>query len=99
MALVPTNWSDGFTYTSTAGGTAGPFTLLGGRYLFFGTAAGTSSTLNILCPDGSTFSPVSIQTTSAYSSAVDLPAGSYEIVVVSAGAQQGGLVRVPYRAA
>ena len=99
MALATTNWGDGFTYTGATSSTAGPFSVLGGRYLFFGTAAGTSATLNILCPDGTTYTAVQIETTSAYASAVDLPPGTYEIVVVSVSAQQGGLVRVPYRAA
>jgi hypothetical protein len=99
MALASTNWNDGFTYTGATGSTIGPFYILGGKYLFYGTAAGTSAVLNILCPDGSTFTPVSSQTTTAYAAMVDLPPGSYEIVVVSAGAQQGGLVRIPYRAA
>ena len=99
MALATNNWNDGFTYTGATGSTVGPFTILGGKYLFFGSAAGTSAILNILGPDGSTFLPVNAQTTSGYAVAVDLPAGTYEIVVVSVSAQQGGLVRVPYRAA
>jgi len=99
MALASTNWSDGFTYTGATGSTVGPFNLLGGQYLFYGTAAGTSVSLNMLCPDGSTYTPVQAETTSAYATVVNLPPGTYEIVVSSASAQQGGLVRVPYRAA
>ena len=99
MTLASNNWDDGFTYTGATSSTVGPFPVLGGRYAFFGTAAGTSATLNVLCPDGSTYTPVQAQTTAAYWEIVDLPPGTYEIVVVSSGAQQGGLCRVPYRAA
>ena len=97
MALATTDHKDGVTYTGATSSTVGPFTLLGGKYLFYGSAAGTSSVLNILYPDGSTYGAVNSQTTSAYAVAVDLPPGTYEIVVVSAGAQQGGLVKAPYR--
>jgi hypothetical protein len=55
--------------------------------------------LNMIAPDGSTLIAVQSETTSAYAVAVDLPPGSFEIVTVSASAQQGGLVRVPYRGA
>lgn len=99
MALASTNWSDGFTYTGATGSTVGPFPLLGGKYFFFGSAAGTSAVLNVQAAPGGLFVAVSSQTTSAYATAVDLPPGTYEIVVVSASAQQGGLVRIPYRAA
>lgn len=96
MALVTTDSKDGFVYTGATGSTVGPFTLLGGKYLFYATAAGTSNVLNILAPDGTTYTPVNSQTTSAFATAVDLPPGTYEIVVVSVSAVQGGLVKVPY---
>ncbi len=97
MALATTDQKDGITYTGATSSTVGPFNLLGGNYAFFGTSAGTSSTLNILGPDGSTYIAVQAETTSAYFQQVYLPPGTYKIVVVSASAQQGGLVKVPTR--
>ena len=97
MALATNNYQDGVTYTGATSSTVGPFTILGGKYVFYGTAAGTSVVLNVLMPDGSTYSPAYSETTSAFFQMVDLPPGTYEIVVVSASAQQGGLVKVPYR--
>ena len=98
MALAATTWHDGFTYTGATSSTVGPYPILGGKYLWYGSAAGTSAALNILYPDGTTYGiATTAQTTSAFAIAVDLPAGTYEIVVVSAGAQQGGLVKIPYQ--
>jgi hypothetical protein len=97
MALVTNNYQDGVTYTGATSSTVGPFTILGGKYLLYGTAAGTSYSFNLLMPDGSTYQAVYSGTTSAYTQVADLPPGTYEIVIVSASAQQGGLVKIPYR--
>lgn len=97
MALASVDSKDGISYTGATSSTVGPFTILGGNYVFYGTAADTSAVLNVLCPDGSTYTPAYSETTSAYFQQVYLPPGTYEIVVVSASAQQGGLVKVPTR--
>lgn len=98
MALATNDSKDGITYTG-ATGTVGPFTVLGGKYAFYATAAGTSNVLNILMPDGSTYSPVQSETTSAFYVMVDLPPGTYDIVVVTSTAVQGGVVKIPYNPA
>jgi hypothetical protein len=95
MALATQNDGDGVNYTGATSSTI-KFTLLGGKYSFFGSAAGTSSVLSILLPDGSTYVAVQSETTSAFNVVLDLPPGSYEIVVVSAGAQSGGCIKIPY---
>jgi hypothetical protein len=100
MALATHDTADGIVYTGATSSTVGPFVLLGGKYLFFAGAAGTSNTLNMLLPDGSTYIAVGTSTTfstSAGSAPIDLPPGTYEIVVVSASAVAGGLVKIPYR--
>jgi hypothetical protein len=94
-------FKDGVTFTG-ATGNVGPFSVLGGKYLFFATAAGTSNALQTLMPDGSTFQSVGASTnltTSAGTAVVDLPAGTFRFTIVTVSAVQGGLVRIPYRAA
>lgn len=101
MALALNDWKDGVTFTG-ATGNVGTFTILGGKYLFFASAAGTSNHLQMLMPDGSKLQDVGSSTnltTSAGTAVVDLPPGTYQFTIVSAGAVQGGLVRIPYRAA
>jgi hypothetical protein len=101
MTVAINDWHDGLTFTGAVGN-VGPFTILGGKYLFFATAAGTSNALQTLMPDGSTFQSVGASTsltTSAGSALVDLPPGKYQFAIVTVSAVQGGLVRVPYRAA
>jgi hypothetical protein len=100
MALATNTWGDGYTYTG-ATGTVGPFVILGGKYLFFATAAGTSNTLEMLMPDGTYIAVGSTTTfsTSAATAMIDLPPGTYQNVVVTSTAVAGGLVRIPYRAA
>lgn len=101
MALTLNDYKDGVTFTG-ATGNVGPFTILGGKYLFFASAAGTSDELDMLMPDGSTYQAVSTATTlttSAGAAPVDLPPGSYRFTITTVSAVQGGLVRIPYRAA
>ena len=99
MALATTDTKDGVTYTGATSSTVGSFVLLGGKYLVYATAAGTSNVLNILMPDGTTYSPVDSETTTAFAKVVDLPPGTYDIVVVSVSAVQGGVVKIPYNPA
>ena len=40
MALGTVTWHDGFTYTGATGSTVGPYPLLGGKYLWYGSVAG-----------------------------------------------------------
>jgi hypothetical protein len=96
MSLATHDTKDGITYTGATTGTVATFTILGGKYLHLGSAAGTSVVLNIICPDGSTAVPVNSQTTSAFAAMVDLPPGEFNIVVTTSAAVTGGLVRVPY---
>ena len=99
MSLVTNDWKDGITFTGATTGTVGPFTVLGGKYVFYATAAGTSVVLNILMPDGSTYSPAYSETTSAFFQMIDLPPGTYEVVVTTSTAVQGGVIKVPYNPA
>jgi hypothetical protein len=98
VAFATNDWKDGISWTGATSSTAGPFKLNGGRYLFGTTANGTSATLNVLAPDGSTYIPVTngAFTTSAGTLVMDLCAGTYEVVIVSASAASGFLARVPY---
>lgn len=101
MTVAVTNWDDGFTFTG-ATANVGPYPLLGGKYLFFASAAGTSTELDMLMPDGTSYQAVSTATTlttSAGVAPVDLPPGSYRFTITTVSAVQGGLVRIPYRAA
>jgi hypothetical protein len=99
MTVATFDTGDGITFTG-ATGNVGPVHLLGGRYMYFVSAAGTSQELDMLMPDASTYQAVSTSTTlttSAGTAVVDLPAGTYRFTIVTSGAVQGGLVRIPYR--
>lgn len=102
MTVAVSEWNDGFTFTG-ATSDVGPYTILGGKYLFFASAAGTSNALQMLMPDGSTYQAVggsgTALTTSAGNATVDLPPGKYKFAITTVSAVQGGLVRIPYRAA
>ena len=96
-----TDFKDGVSFSSLSA-TPASFTLLGGRYLMTvaATWGGGSVDLQELMPDGSTL--VSVLTTTFTANGaklVDLPPGTYEVVITTATAVQGTLVRVPYRAA
>lgn len=71
--------------------------LQGGRYVlqFIGTGAGTVD-LKALGPDGVTLQAVMTQiTASGVSPAMDLPPGTYSVVVASFTANYVTLIRVP----
>jgi hypothetical protein len=97
MALVTNDSKDGVSWTGATSNTI-TFTLLGGKYLFASEAAGTSVTLNILMPSGNYIAvgTSTTLTTSAATAMVDLPAGSYEVVIVSASGISGFLMKIPY---
>jgi hypothetical protein len=90
---------DGVRFSAISADTAA-FYVLGGRYLFQADATwgGGSVTLKGLMPDGTTYLTI-ISFTAANSTSLDLPPGTYKVVVATATAVQGSLIRVPYRAA
>ena len=90
MALVTTIYGGdkGVSWTGATTSTIGPFTLLPGKYMFAGEAAGTSQILKILMPSGS-YSPVDSETTAAVAKVLDLPGGTYEVATVSASGISG----------
>jgi hypothetical protein len=93
------NTADGVTFTAVANSDTTPdFTLLGGKYSLSGYSSGTfSAQLNIKTPSGNYIAAGSAVTTIG---TFDLPAGTYQIVFgASADTADGGLFRVPYRAA
>jgi hypothetical protein len=96
MALAVQNTNDGLNYTGAVTGSVILFTLLGGKYSAFASAADTTNVLSVLLPDGSTYAAYDSETTSAFTKMLDLPAGSYKVVVTSATLVAGGVQRVPY---
>lgn len=95
MALVTADYRDGLTYTGATSSTI-KFSILGGKYWVFGTAADTTNVLSMLLPDNATYQAVDSETTALFGKMLDLPPGSYEIVTTSATAVQGGLIKIPY---
>lgn len=97
MALATVNTNDGFSWTGATGSTVGPFALLGGKYMLATEAAGTSVTLQVVDQAGNAIPVTNAAfTTSAGTIMVDLPPGSYQVVVVSASGVAGFLQKVPY---
>ena len=96
MALAVVDTKDGISYTGETLTTPIVFTLLGGKYIVFGTAAGTTNVLSVLAPDGSTYIAVDSETTSAFYKMYDLIPGTYQIVVTTSSAVSGGVQKVPY---
>lgn len=102
MTFAVSNWQDGVSYTGALTANSPiTFRILGGKYFYYASAPSTSSALNILLPDEATYVAVSSSTTGTTSAVgpvmIDLPAGSYEIVLVATGAVQGFLVKIPYQ--
>ena len=76
------------------------FTLLGGRYAATYSGTGTPGTvdLNILAPDGVTYIKAAMTTiaaTTGFQTGLDLPPGSYEVVIATLTANYFALTRVP----
>lgn len=102
MTLAITDHKDGLVFTGAVTASAIKFTLLGGQYFYAISASDTTSELDILLPDGTTYQSVGSSTkltTAAGAATVNLPPGSYQIAIASVAAVQGLLVRVPYRSA
>lgn len=102
MVAVASDYKDGFAVKTAPSATYGPYTLLGGKYFFTTTAAGTSVALNYLQPDGSTYTALGTSTTfttSAGNAVVDLPPSTVQVVVVTSTAIAFSLARIPYRGA
>lgn len=98
MALVATNFNNGFTFTG-ATATVGPYYLLGGRYAFAAASASWgsgSATIEILMNDGSTYVACSAPIIANGTQVLDLPEGSYE-VVVSGATVFGFVLPIPLR--
>ena len=99
MAFSDTD--DGVLFSALSADTAA-FRVLGGLYgmSVAATFGGGSVDLQMLMPDGSTYQSVlSAAFTAAGEKLVDLPPGKYKVVISTATAVQGSLVRIPYRAA
>jgi hypothetical protein len=100
VTIAVNNFGDGVSFTGGGDGDVVKFSLLGGRYGagFNATWSMGSVTIRTLMPNGTTY----IDAATAYSAdgtgVYYLPAGSYEIVIATASAVQGFLVRIPYRA-
>lgn len=100
MAFASTDFKDGIVYTGAqTANTVGPFTLLGGKYVWTTSAPSTSTTLQILMPDGTTYQAFTAAVTTLKSTMVDLPPGTYNIIFTATGDVQGSLIKVPYNAA
>ena len=92
--------TDGVNFTALSA-TPATFRLLGGRYAFGASATwgGGSLTLQVQMPDGSTYVAALPAFTADSVAAVDLPPGTYRLVIATATGVMGFVVRVPYRAA
>lgn len=80
--------------------TPAAFTVLGGLYAFAvaATFGGGNVDLQMLMPDGTTYESVLTTVVTANGQRlVDLPPGTYKVVITTATAVQGSLIRVPYQ--
>ena len=107
MAITVTYNNDGVVYTGARTASVLTFSLLGGRYMFSSVAPSTSTTLEMLLPDASTYvicipvvgvNPL-LNATTQLCSVFDLPPGSFQIIWTATGDTAGSLIRIPYRAA
>ncbi len=108
MAFAQNDFHDGISWTgAVTANTVGPFYLLGGRYEFAVTTPSTSSTLQQLMPDGTSYvtvlpiagvNPI-VTATVDPTSFFDLPPGTYKVITTEATGNAGFVIRVPYRAA
>ena len=96
MAISTYDSGDGFTYQGATTGDTPTFRLLGGKYAFFTSAPSTSTTLQMLMPDNSTYQAVIAAVTALGLTMVDLPPGTYRVIFTATGAVQGGLIKIPY---
>jgi len=97
VTAVVNDAKDGVSFTAAkTADTIGPFVLLGGKYVWGTSAPSTSTTLDILMPDGSTWQPFIAAVTAAAMTMLDLPAGTYKIIFTDTTGTQGFVARVPY---
>jgi len=96
MAATVTDSKDGVSYAGALTADAIVFTLLGGKYSWGTSAPSTSTTLEVLMPDGSTYQAVVAAVTAAGVQALDLPPGTYKIIFTATGAVTGFVQRIPY---
>jgi len=103
MTFVLNDSGDGVNYTGARTANTFSFRVMGGKYSFYVSAASTSSQLNILLPDNSTyvaFSSSTTQTTSAAGPLVlDLPACTLQMIFTATGDVQGFIQKIPYNPA
>ena len=92
---------ESFQLKNVAAGTY-KFSLGVGRYALSYASTGTGTVdLGILLPDGSTYKTgvaTQITATTGFQTGLDLPPGSYEIVIASFTANYLALTQIPYRA-
>ncbi len=85
-------------FVNAAAGTSASFVLQGGRYAFAFNGTGTGTVdLKGLGPDGTTFQAVGltqITATTGYQ-VVELPPGTYQVIVATFTANYVSLTRVP----
>lgn len=96
------DFKDGVSYTGALNSDTTPnFSILGGKYGFGAHSSGTTvATLNILTPDGTFVIAATALSAGTPYETVDLPPGTFQIVMGAAATTQSGfLVRIPYRAA
>lgn len=88
--------SDGFKFSNISATTA-PFSLLGGEYAITAVATwgGGSVTLEILAADNTTYVPVLVAITANSFATLDLPAGTYKLVVATATAIYVAVQKIP----
>lgn len=98
MATAVTDFHDGFTITGARTGTNGPFRMQGGTYMMIATAASTSSNLQILSADGTTYVNVGASTTlttTAATAVIQLPPCIVQVVFVATSDVAYSVVKVP----
>lgn len=96
-----TDYKDGVSFSGLSA-TPAAFTLLGGKYMLaaHATWGGGSLTVEALMPDGTTYIAVTNGALTADGSlTLDLPPGTYELVIATATGVEGALTKVPYRQA
>lgn len=98
MAFAQNDVNDGGTFTGARTANIPTYRLLGGKYWVGTTTPSTSTALNILMPDGTTYLAVGTTTsfTAAGNAVVDLPPCTVQFILVATGDVAGGIVKIPY---
>lgn len=98
MTATFNNFGDGFSFAGLTASSAGPFTVLGGKYGFTAVDTGTiDATLQLLGPDGSTW--LALTSAGTANATLDLPAGTVQVTLGTGTSLSASLARIPYRAA